>query len=513
MHTGVTVCQHCSRPLPMNHNDPALTATLTSIAETPGSGGELEAGTIRPDLICDGEQMGHFLIQQLLGHGGMGAVYRALDTSLQRYVAVKVLRRGRSDRSSGSAASESPRSDASTIADAGLRAEAISQARLNHQNIVTVYYVGREDQGEEAFFAMELLPGPTLDECAPESFAYGDVVDIGVQVTKALQHAQKMHVHHGDIKPSNLIYAGDQIVKLGDFGLARRLDVRDDDKPMAGTPNYLAPEIVDGGAINEFSDMYALGITLFELTFRRRPYELSGDTLLQQLKTHAVAVVDYPKPWPRGVPQSWRMVLDRLMAKDPAQRYEDYASLLQDLRDSLPSSSMAAGRMARFVALTIDYLLMGTLCTLMLIPASILQQMLQNGRSENFADLPPGMLESAFILASACLVAVPIIPLLLLFAQARGHKTLGRKMMQLRVVDQRGFDPPQSTTVPRSILRMLPIWVSVVLAIPTTLGIEWIGIFNAVASLWIFINCVSILFPGRSTLIDRIMGTRVVLSD
>ena len=192
---------------------------------------------------------GHFRIDHKLGSGGMGAVYRALDTSLQRFVAVKIMR------------------NVNHCVDsriAMMLREAVAQARLNHPNVVTIYYVGRQD--EEPFLAMELLSGPTLSEklASDGVVAYADAIRYAIQVVSALRHASQFGIVHADIKPANLLMAGGGRIKLSDFGLSRIQNDPGQTNNVSGTPAYVAPELIRGCPISIQSDMYALGITLFE---------------------------------------------------------------------------------------------------------------------------------------------------------------------------------------------------------------------------------------------------------
>ena len=121
---------------------------------------------------------------------------------------------------------------------------------------------------------------------------YAELIEYAIQVTDALEAADGVGLMHGDIKPSNLLMAGPGCIKLGDFGLARRSgNVSQRRGGEQGTPNYLAPELLDGAAPDRRTDMYALGVTMFELAFGRLPYELSGSTLREQLMTHRTAEV------------------------------------------------------------------------------------------------------------------------------------------------------------------------------------------------------------------------------
>ena len=248
-------CSECGRSIKLGRLDPSQTISFCADVGS-GTSFHLNDG---PDRT--GESLGHFRLMSKLGYGGMGAVYRALDESLQRFVAVKVLRSADGDE------------DALGKMVARLLDEAVAQARLNHPNVVTIYYVGRE--GEEPFFAMELLPGPTLAQLiADEPLPYEDVIRYAKQVCSALAHADRLGLVHGDIKPGNLILADDRTVKLSDFGLAKT-ERSEPSKGISGTITYMAPELSTGAPPTEASDMYSLGVTLFELTFGRRPFAVT----------------------------------------------------------------------------------------------------------------------------------------------------------------------------------------------------------------------------------------------
>ncbi len=156
-----------------------------------------------------GRELEHYRIVEPLGQGGMGQVYRALDQSLQRYVAVKVIRTGKN-------------SIEDTRQLRRLFQEATAQARVNHPNIAHIYYVGRDS--DTPFLAMELVDGHTLAkeiESGPMSF--GGIVYAAMQIADALRHAIEFDIVHGDIKPSNILITQKGSIKLADFGLARRM--------------------------------------------------------------------------------------------------------------------------------------------------------------------------------------------------------------------------------------------------------------------------------------------------
>ena len=222
-----------------------------------------------------GRTFGHFKIVDSLGQGGMGQVFRALDTSLKRYVAVKVLR-------SGLSASTNARSSDFEIEQ--LMQEAIAQARVIHPNITTIYYVGKED--ETPFLAMELIYGQSIAEKIAEGpMVYSEIHSISSQLAGVLRFSHELDIIHGDIKPSNIMVQSNGIAKLSDFGLARRASKKQS-SPFGGTPNYLAPELLEGESSSIQSDMYALGVTLFEMTFGRLPVSVSGASMKEWIASH-----------------------------------------------------------------------------------------------------------------------------------------------------------------------------------------------------------------------------------
>ena len=182
---------------------------------------------------------------------------------------------------------------------------------------------------------------------------FAEVVSIALQIISALDHATRFGIVHGDIKPANLLRSGDGTIKLSDFGLASFLDAGPNSS-LSGTPNYLAPEILNGTPNSVQSDMYALGITLFELTFAQLPFQLRGRTLRERLETHRTAEIGFPEVWPKSLPIAWRDILTKLLQKDPADRYADYQALREDLENLRPRGSTAAGFPVRLLAYGID---------------------------------------------------------------------------------------------------------------------------------------------------------------
>lgn len=479
--SGRGVCPNCQRPVSLNALNTSQTLSFVS-------DGESNPSVTLVNLDRSDQRLGHFRLVSQLGQGGMGTVYKALDESLQRFVAVKVMRSVAAD---GSSAARVTR----------LLDEAVAQARLNHPHVVTIYYVGRDSQ--DPFFAMELLPGPTLDKVLADGpLPYSDVIRFARQVTSALIQATRMSLVHGDIKPSNLILANQETVKLGDFGLAY-MDQKTS-MGISGTLNYMAPELAEGMPPTPQSDMYALGITLFELTFGRRPYVLSGQSLTDQLKSHRTANIQFPEKWPKSVPVRWRAVLERLMAKEPDQRYPDFEALEQHLLSIAPVGVTLAGRINRALAFGVDSFLQLAVLAPLSLPALL--------ASRSFYDddmTIPFVLRNGLGLVSFLALAVPGA---MAWVEMKGWRTPGRFLFQLRVVDSHGLAITRRKRLVRGVVRNLPIWLLAIMIcfLAIDLPFPWGALFflDKVA---IAINALAILGPRRLALHDRLVGSHVVL--
>ena len=248
----------------------------------------------------------------------MGVVYRATDLELRREVAVKVL----------------PGSATTPEARERLLREARAAAALNHPHIVAVYDVG-ETQGTP-FLVMELVHGPSLARTRPVEI--GRVVEIACQICAALEHAHANSIVHRDLKPDNVLLSAPGEfgnVKLADLGLAlpgygeriSRTGV------IMGTASYMAPEQALGGRVDGRTDLYALGVLLYEFTTGRLPF--SGDNSLAIVSQHVHAPVVPPCVLRPDLPRALEAVILRLLAKDPAARFADAAQTAKALRQSI----------------------------------------------------------------------------------------------------------------------------------------------------------------------------------
>jgi tetratricopeptide (TPR) repeat protein len=260
-----------------------------------------------------------------LGQGGMGVVYRGHDALLERDVAVKVVR----DTSLG------------TEGRARLLQEARAVAQLHHPNIVTVYDAG-EAEGLP-FIVMELLEGNSLFERQPDSLV--ETLAIARQVCDALEHAHSHGIVHRDLKPENVIVAADGTAKLTDFGLARSMASRITiEGSITGTVFYLAPEQALGQPVDGRTDLYALGVMLYELTAGRLPFV--ADDPLAVISQHLYAPVVPPSTYNAAIPPALDALTVQLLSKQPTDRPASAAEVRQLLERLEQRGTEAAARAA-----------------------------------------------------------------------------------------------------------------------------------------------------------------------
>lgn len=247
-----------------------------------------------------------YLIECELGRGGMGVVYRAEDTLLERPVAVKVV----------------SATGLGTEGRSRLLQEARAAARLNHPNIVAVHDVGvaiLPDQKEPtSYIVMELVEGQTLREFQPQGFT--QIIQIAVAMCDALEEAHQQGIIHRDLKPENVIVTSTDTVKLMDFGLARvsGKDRLTQEGTFMGTLSYLAPEIILGQEADERSDLYAFGVLLYEISAGKPPFE--ADNLTAVISQHLHAPVVPPSMHNGELPPAFDDVVVQLLSKRPEDR-------------------------------------------------------------------------------------------------------------------------------------------------------------------------------------------------
>ena len=304
-----------------------------------------------------GQTIGHYRIESKLGDGGMGVVYRAVDTHLNRPVAIKVLR-------------------PDTVADAEQRRRFVQEARaasaLNHPNIITIYDINQSDGVD--FIAMEYVSGQALDlviERGPLGLT--EALRHAIQIADALGKAHGAGIIHRDLKPGNIMVTPEGSVKLLDFGLAKLIETGSNEvetvtlhaSPLTekgtvlGTVAYMSPEQAQGKPIDLRSDIFSFGAVLYEMVTGRRAF--SGDT---KLATLTAILHDEPKPiteLAKAAPPEIDRIVHRCLRKDPNRRFHhmvDVKVALEELRDEansnktepLKGAPVSAARRLAFVA-------------------------------------------------------------------------------------------------------------------------------------------------------------------
>ncbi|HEX6179386.1 MAG TPA: serine/threonine-protein kinase, partial [Thermoanaerobaculia bacterium] len=273
---------------------------------------------------------GRYKIEQILGRGGMGVVYRATDTQLDETVAIKTL--------PGDAMQRSPE-------DLERFKREIRLARkITHRNVLRTYDYGEADG--IYFISMEFVRGYTLSELEQETRQLAPRAAMGIarQICRGLQAAHEQGIIHRDIKPQNVLIDAKGEVKLMDFGIAR---VAESPEAMTqaglivGTPHYMSPEQVRGDQLDSRSDVYSMGVLMYEMLAGKRPFESSS--LTGVLTAH---ITENPRPLIEVRPevgQRINEIIMRCLVKDPKQRYADAGALLADLdRVQAPAAAAAA---------------------------------------------------------------------------------------------------------------------------------------------------------------------------
>jgi tetratricopeptide (TPR) repeat protein/tRNA A-37 threonylcarbamoyl transferase component Bud32 len=269
-----------------------------------------------------------------LGRGAMGVVYKARQRGLNRLVALKMILAG---------------DHAGERELARFQAEAEAVARLHHPNIVQIYEVG-EEQGRP-FFSLEFVDGTSLDKKAGATPLPPLEAAVLVQkLAEAMEYAHKNGIIHRDLKPANVLLAADGSPKIGDFGLAKKLDEdagQTRTGTVLGTPSYMAPEQAEGRLddVGPLSDLYSLGAILYELLTGRPPFK--GSTVLDTLHQLRTMEPVPPVQFQPGVPRDLETIALKCLQKDPARRYAGCAALSEDLRRFLAGEPILARPVGR----------------------------------------------------------------------------------------------------------------------------------------------------------------------
>ncbi len=259
-------------------------------------------------------------ILEKIGTGGMSDVYKAKDHKLNRFVAVKVLKQEFSE-------------NANFVSK--FRIEAQAAAGLMHPNIVNVYDVGEE--GENHYIVMELVEGITLKKYIEKKarLSVKEAVSIAIQVSMGIEAAHNNHIIHRDIKPQNIIISKEGKVKVTDFGIAKAATSNTITSNVMGSVHYTSPEQARGGYSDEKSDIYSLGITMFEMLTGRVPF--NGETTVAIAIKHIQEEFPSPREYVPEIPVCVEQIVFKCCQKSPDRRYQSMSELIVDLKQSLIS--------------------------------------------------------------------------------------------------------------------------------------------------------------------------------
>ena len=291
-----------------------------------------------------GKTIAHYQILEKLGEGGMGVVYKARDTHLDRLVALKVL---------------PPEKVADPERKRRFVQEAKAASALNHPNIITIYDINQENGLD--FIAMEFVNGKTLDQLlGRRGFRLGEVLKSAVEIADALARAHAAGIVHRDLKPSNIMVTEEGLVKVLDFGLAKLVEPRESDDwaetlatrrdeaadteegTIVGTVAYMSPEQAEGKKLDARSDIFSFGSVLYEMVTGRQAFR--GDS---KMSTLAAILHKEPKPVSEvkeDVPHDLEKIINRCLRKDPSRRFQampDLKVALQELKEESDSGTLA----------------------------------------------------------------------------------------------------------------------------------------------------------------------------
>lgn len=269
-------------------------------------------------MQMEGKKLGgRYEVINRIGGGGMAIVYKAVDRLLNRHVAIKVL-------------SDSLSNDSEFIRRFSREAQAA--ASLSHQNIVNVYDVGRE--GYTHYIVMELVEGPTLKEHILEHapLSMEDTGEIASQICDGLYHAHENQIVHRDIKPHNILIGHNGRVKVTDFGIARAAtsSTITQTGSVMGSVHYFSPEQARGGLVSEKSDIYSLGVVLFEMLTGELPFD--GDSAISIALKHLQDPVPNPLEYNSEISENMVRIVMRALEKDANMRYTSAKAMMQDVR-------------------------------------------------------------------------------------------------------------------------------------------------------------------------------------
>lgn len=293
------VCPHCATLIDVS-DEPAF-----SKVHCPSCGGAVRVR----------KQFNYFQLIELLGEGGMGSVYKALDMNLNRFVALKLLKREYGN-------------DREAVDK--LEREARITASINHPHVVKVFSFG-EDRNQ-FYLAMELVEQGSLDDFMQVQGRIGEIqaLNVGIQIAQGLEAAYAKGLIHSDVKPGNILFADAHTAKIVDFGLATLMEQEAEEKgEIWGTPYYVSPERLNKEPEDFRSDIYSLGGTLFHALAGRPPFEDETASLvaLKHIRSRAVSLQAFAP----DVSSETAYVINRMLKREPEERYASYAELIEHL--------------------------------------------------------------------------------------------------------------------------------------------------------------------------------------
>jgi len=318
-------CEHCFGVNAVDDND---------LGEFLVCGHCEDAFQVPDERFAPGVVIDDYIIEKKLGQGGMGVVFRALQISLDRHVALKILTLDNQTEES--------------VID--FVREARASAGLHHQHIVQAYAVG-QSEGGIYYLAMELVNGQTLKEILDEQqkLPLDTALNITKQVSDALAYAwNQSQLVHRDIKPDNIMVVNN-LAKLMDLGLSRfandSLESTDDEDSIMGTPQYISPEQLIGGDMDFRGDMYSLGATLYHFITGEFPF--SGTSVTEIARKHLQEPLTPPSHYDASIPKSVCKLLEKMMAKQPEDRFQSMEALskeIEKIRRANNTSTTSTGK-------------------------------------------------------------------------------------------------------------------------------------------------------------------------
>ena len=328
-------CKQCATPL-LHPVPPELASAPTLIYSSPLP--ELTPGSIFAD---------RYLVIDKLGRGGMGQVYKVLDQEINESVALKLIK---------------PEIAANRETIERFQNEIKIARRISHKNICRMYHLGREK--DTSYITMEYVQGENLKKMIKmtKGMSLGTALSIAQQICQGLAEAHRLGIVHRDLKPQNIMLDEDGGVRVMDFGIASSVETKGATLPgmMIGTPEYMSPEQIDGGQVDGRSDIYSLGIILYEMLTGKTPF--SGDTPWSVVLKHKNDRPHDPRGINPAIPESMSRVILRCLEKQKEKRYQSAEELLADLQDIKEESTQVETRLrARHAA--------GTRRSLLRIPA------------------------------------------------------------------------------------------------------------------------------------------------